>query len=576
MRCRRDPYHSAARQGTIPGPGGPTAGSPTFPFPWRHGRASASSESSVYVSGSPMPVLRVKSGSNKGAVFDLTAESISMGRDCPDGVQILDQGVSRRHAEVFRIGEMYFVRDLQSRNGVFLNDEKIVEELLQPGDQIRIGQTTFVFENDADLARAVAQADLAPKREVIEFDDHETSYSKTLMLDLDLGAGGYIGEDMGGGTGVPAESLEFRYLSTIYALGKTISGEKTLAGLFNDFLKVAGGAVQADSGYVFVNAGKNNFLPRASWHKDDSADPVPSKKRVSQAVSTSIVKRTIDFGKPIMTTDATEDSRFAQQHSIVIKQVRSVICAPLKVRDKVHGVIYLNMVRVGKSFSAEDLELISALALQAGLAMDSISSAQKQRENLFNIVRAMVGLIEERDPDSKGRSLRVMNTAAAIGQTLKLKPQQRYTIELAALLHDVGSLAVAGAELMDPIERYEAIVVAGERFVKSMKTMDAVLPGIRYQFARFDGSGWPSDANQASTPTVGKIITVARDFDERQSQTDPATGEPIPVKQLLVQMSKQAGSTYDPQIIQALLLSAKHGTLFNPQPIFKDLFSNDD
>ncbi|MGE0430801.1 MAG: HD domain-containing phosphohydrolase [Planctomycetota bacterium] len=524
-----------------------------------------------------MPVLRVKSGSNKGAVFDLTAESISMGRDCPDGVQILDQGVSRRHAEVFRIGEMFFVRDLQSRNGVFLNDEKIVEELLQPGDQIRIGQTIFVFEHDAEQARAVAKAEIERPREVIEFDDddHETSYSKTLMLDLDLGAGGYVGGGGGGGAShVPAESLEFRYLSTIYALGKTISSEKSLTGLFNDFLKVAGTAVQSDSGYIFVNAGKNNFLPRASWHKDDAEGAGGNgKKRVSQAVSTSIVKRTIDFGKPIMTTDATEDSRFAQQHSIVLKHVRSVICAPLKVRDKVHGVVYLNMVRTGKSFSAEDLELISALALQAGLAMDSIQSAQKQRENLFNIVRAMVGLIEERDPESRGKSLRVMNTAAAIGQTLKLKPQQRYTIELAALLHDVGSLAVAGAEFMEPVQKYEAIVAAGERFVKSMKTMDAILQGIRYQFARFDGSGWPSDANAANTPTIGKIITVARDFEELQSTPDPETNEPVPVKSILVKMSKQAGSRYDPQAIQALLLAAKHGTLFNPQPIFKDLFA---
>src|SRR4029453_998777 len=94
-----------------------------------------------------MAILRVKAGPYKGKVFDISEENLVIGRDVTDGVQILDQGVSRRHAEVIRIGEMYFIKDLESRNGTFVNDKQISEELLRIGDQIRIGNSLLVFED---------------------------------------------------------------------------------------------------------------------------------------------------------------------------------------------------------------------------------------------------------------------------------------------------------------------------------------------------------------------------------------------------------------------------------------------
>ena len=93
-----------------------------------------------------MPVLRIRNGPDKGKVHEITDAPLTIGRDASESIQILDQGASRQHAEVFRVGEMCFIRDLDSKNGVFVNDERITEELLQIGDKIRIGSTVFVFE----------------------------------------------------------------------------------------------------------------------------------------------------------------------------------------------------------------------------------------------------------------------------------------------------------------------------------------------------------------------------------------------------------------------------------------------
>src|SRR5437764_6377136 len=95
-----------------------------------------------------MPIIRVKNGPHKGNEHDIKGDTLVIGRDeNPDGIQILDQGISRRHAEIFRIGEMYFIRDLGSRNGTFVNEEKISEELLRVGDEVKIGSTILLFED---------------------------------------------------------------------------------------------------------------------------------------------------------------------------------------------------------------------------------------------------------------------------------------------------------------------------------------------------------------------------------------------------------------------------------------------
>ena len=85
-----------------------------------------------------MMVLRVKQGRNVGRSYPLDKDSVVIGRDNDIEVTIADEAASRRHAEVFSIGEMYFVKDLGSRNGTLVNDKPAEEELLD----LLIGKAT--------------------------------------------------------------------------------------------------------------------------------------------------------------------------------------------------------------------------------------------------------------------------------------------------------------------------------------------------------------------------------------------------------------------------------------------------
>ena len=93
-----------------------------------------------------MAYVRVKKGKQAGEVFDIDAGPLKIGREEDQTVQVTDEGVSRAHAEIFIMGGKAFVKDLRSTNGKFVNGEPVTEEMLQPGDEVKVGETVLIFE----------------------------------------------------------------------------------------------------------------------------------------------------------------------------------------------------------------------------------------------------------------------------------------------------------------------------------------------------------------------------------------------------------------------------------------------
>ena len=81
-----------------------------------------------------------------GQTCELTAEKTTVGRLPDNAFQIADASVSSHHAEILLRGKDVVVRDLDSTNGTFLNNNRVTEVELQPNDRIRAGQTVLVFE----------------------------------------------------------------------------------------------------------------------------------------------------------------------------------------------------------------------------------------------------------------------------------------------------------------------------------------------------------------------------------------------------------------------------------------------
>ena len=184
-----------------------------------------------------MALLRIIAGENKDLIYPLESEKLILGRDSED-IPILDQGVSRSHAEIFRIGEMYFIRDLGSRNGTFVNDRRIDDQdLLRAGDHIHLGNTELVFED-----RFARDQD----SRIVRFSDVVENQGSTLSIQLSSD------EHEGVQERKTTKGDEHHRLQTLYRMSRILGTGEGMEETMHQLAEELSGALNADHVYIFA------------------------------------------------------------------------------------------------------------------------------------------------------------------------------------------------------------------------------------------------------------------------------------------------------------------------------------
>jgi response regulator RpfG family c-di-GMP phosphodiesterase len=513
-----------------------------------------------------MPQLRIKTGPNRDQTFPVTEKLISIGRDPTCTIQLYDTAASRNHAEVFQIGEMCFVRDLGSRNCTYVNEEKIEEELLRAGDKIRIGSTVLAFE-DEQAAKAEEAEGQVPNVEFRE-DDKDEGAAKpaeaAFEASIDLGAGK---PEKGTVSPAGADREVATHLGLLLELSRAISAERHLKPLADKVLEIAAKGIQARIGIVFLRDVRSGQLnPRAHFG-------IAPGEQVK--VSRTIVRHVFEKGKAVLTSDAVEDDRFKAAESVVLQGIHSVISVPLVSHDKPMGVLYFESEGVEKPFKPEDLDLVTAIGLQASVAMENVLAHAQQRRILVGAIRTLVTIVEMQNPKVQGHSERVCTCAAAIGEQMKLSEAENHNVQLAALLHDIGKVGSDEAAKADEsAQRVEAHVNRGLKLLENMFGMEDVLPGIKFHHETMDGNG-PEGVPGDKIPLTAKIVAVANKFDHLMT-SGGEDGMGLPTKEALLEMSKLGGQTLDSEVVAALFVAHRSGKLFSPKTIFDQATSKGD
>ncbi|WP_374689013.1 adenylate/guanylate cyclase domain-containing protein [Promineifilum sp.] len=123
----------------------------------------------------------------------------------------------------------------------------------------------------------------------------------------------------------------------------------------------------------------------------------------SGEISRSIVRRVAETGEPIVTLNAQEDERFSSQHSIVSYKLRSILCAPLKIKGQTIGVIYADNRIASGIFGDADRDLLALFADQAAVAIDNarlfheVAEMKELMDNVFASIASGVITIDETD-----------------------------------------------------------------------------------------------------------------------------------------------------------------------------------
>lgn len=336
-----------------------------------------------------MPSLFVIRGNDQGTRFELEGETVGLGRDSGNTVQLHDTEVSRHHAELQRTENTYLLVDLGSSNGTFVNGKRTQQHRLATGDQVQMGSTLMLFTGppEESLEDVTGKVDITarvaadePSRIVRSVSQQEGT--RLLQLRANQAENSWLARARG--------NLEVLY-RTALAVGQTLDIDQLLQRILDHIFEW----VEPDRGCIMLlDKEKRSLIPkvrrtRKDFHADDKI-----------TISKTIVDYVLEQNQGVITSDACKDDRWNPAASILQFGIREAICVPMQGRYDVVGAIYIDtstgpqqIIKQGGApkFGEDHLHLMMAIAHQAALAVEDTRYyvAMVQAERLAAIGQTM-------------------------------------------------------------------------------------------------------------------------------------------------------------------------------------------
>jgi sigma-B regulation protein RsbU (phosphoserine phosphatase) len=331
-----------------------------------------------------------------------------------------DVGLSRQHLAVERDGDVWTVRDLNSKNGTFVNGVRIAEPyVLGPNDRVTAGHLTLEFAER-----------VAPPENTVVFVEGTAPTVITTTVAASLAGV----EEIKGGA----------HMRALIRAGRELAGNMPLTELCNLIMNLSIEAVGAARGVLMTLEG-DELVVRAS--RGDGF-------RISSTVRDRVIKEKTS----LLVRDARLDEAFAERMSIVQQQIRSMVAVPLQTDDRVIGLIYLDSPHFVHEFSKDDLNLLTVMANVAAIRIEHTRLAEveqtermhaKELEQAAEIQRR---LLPTRVPEVPGIDLAGYNapcrTVGGDYYDFFTHPDGRLTI----LVGDVAGKGMPAALLMSSLQ----------------------------------------------------------------------------------------------------------------------------
>jgi HD-GYP domain-containing protein (c-di-GMP phosphodiesterase class II) len=378
-------------------------------------------------------------GTVRPTVFPLHDEVV-IGRDPQDSLAsdrflcIPEHTVSRRHARVRRRGDTYFVEDLHSFNGTFVQGQRLQPGIWHPlhdGDEFSVASARIVFHSLVLPARDSMPTIIAKAVDATEF---------TRMLEA------------GPATGKGGGDIQ-RIVQKLHAMAQVsiaLGAVKDRATLIEKIMNFIFDLFPlAERAFILLQKNEGEApVPVAARRRDGTVED-PDQVRISRTIVDEVLNRK----QSILSVDTLSDSHFSSQVSIISQAIRSVMCVPLLLEGECLGLIQVDTSSDPYAFKEADLEMLTGVCAETAVALKNFQLYSDIERLLDGFVRASVQAIEERDPVTAGHSFRVAGYAEQLARAVDQDhgPELRHVgfthdqlreIRYAALLHDFGKVGV--------------------------------------------------------------------------------------------------------------------------------------
>ncbi|MES0362023.1 MAG: GAF domain-containing protein, partial [Anaerolineales bacterium] len=146
-------------------------------------------------------------------------------------------------------------------------------------------------------------------------------------------------------------------LTLLYHVSQVFNSTLELDEVLNIVMDEVIAATQAERGFVVLCESEDELVFHAARGIEKTTIDDPQFQ-----ISRGVIEQVADRGQPVLTSDAQHDDRFSDRESVTDLGLRSIMCAPLKVKDQDLGVIYVDNRLIAGIFTQDDLDMLNAIS----------------------------------------------------------------------------------------------------------------------------------------------------------------------------------------------------------------------
>jgi transcriptional regulator with GAF, ATPase, and Fis domain len=324
------------------------------------------------------PRLVAISGPLTGGTYPISAPEVTIGRSSTNWLAISSPWVSRQHCRLLQEDGRFKIRDLESHNGIFVNELPVKERVLSHGDQVRVGNSVFLFLTEEGEPTPVPNPVELTEGDVTTRSSIEMRSSETVLIEP-------------GKATRPLTARMLRELNALLRFATTIHTIRGLEPLEKALLEMIAEIIPADRAAIFLTGdAPDQFSSIFGWDRRQG----PSQ---TVQVSRTIIRRVIDKGVAVLTNNVLEHEGLGGAESVVAARISSVLAVPLVAFQKVSGVVYLDTSDPRTRFDEDHLRLfnaigsIAAVALENARRLEMLQSENERLQSEIDVQHDMIG-----------------------------------------------------------------------------------------------------------------------------------------------------------------------------------------
>jgi len=231
-------------------------------------------------------------------------------------------------------------------------------------------------------------------------------------------------------------------------------------------------------------------------------------------------RKTLPALRPVF-RQVAEEKRALMIHSTERHEIApSLICAPLMIRDNVFGILCVRRKGHLEPFAAKDLHYVVSLTRRASLNLENQVLYESVYNNVLDTFKSLLTSIQVRDHYTEEHCSRVAVLSVRLAQAMHCTTKEVESLKIAAMLHDVGKIAIPDKILLKPgsltFEEFtfiKAHTEVGYKILQPIYLLDQERNVLLHHHERWDGKGYPEGLAGTDIPYLSRILTVADSFD---------------------------------------------------------------